>query len=227
MLLRSHWNPRLRRIGIMLAGCCLSVSAGGASNPSSPSVTLEVIVKFARDSDPGRLVQQALKENPTDLRGLADVQEKLHASTGVAMEAQRITSGAELIFRIPEQALLDTVRRTVDGHPDVSATRLMAVQHENPNLPESLLVLEFRESSDAAGLMREAHGDPSHANQLQELATRLCDPSGVPVRGDVGTNAEMIVTVDRPALLRKLVAQLSDLEYVDYAQANTSMQIMK
>lgn len=38
---------------------------------------------------------------------------------------------------------------------------------------------------------------------------------------------EMIVTVDRLALLQKLVAQLSDLEYVDYAQANTSMQIMK
>ena len=60
-----------------------------------------------------------------------------------------------------------------------------------------------------------------------QLAATLCDPSGVPVRGDVGTGTEMIVTVDRPTLLRKLVAQLNELEYVEYAQANTAVQIMK
>lgn len=230
MLARSHWTSLLRRIGFTMLGLLLSVSAGGAPNPSSPSVILEVIVKFARDSDPGRRVGQALKENPADLRGLADVQEKLHASTGFALEARRITSGAEIIFGIPEQRLLDAVKRSVDGHAEVSATRLMAVQHENPNLPESLLVVEFPESSDEAGLMRKARDDPGYASQLQGLATRLCGPSGVPVRGDVGTDsnlAELIVTVDRPALLRKLVAQLNALDYVDYAQANTGVQIMK
>ena len=223
----SHRASLLRRIGIGFVGCCLSVSAGGAANPDSPSVTLEVIVKFERDSDPGRLVQQTLAAHPTDLRGFTDVQENLHATTGVAMEAQRITSGAELIFHIPEKPLLDTVRQTLERDRAVSSIRMMAVQHENPNLPEGLLVLEFPESSDEAELIGKARVDPGHAEQLQKLATALCDPSGVPVRGDIGTGTGLIVTVDRPALLRKLVAQLNDLEYVDYAQANVAVQIMK
>lgn len=223
----SHRTSFLRRIAVTLVGCCLGVSAGGASNPSVPSITLEVIVKFAADSDPGRLVQQALKENPTDLRGLTDIQGRLHAATGITMEAQRITSGAELLFRIPEQPLLETVRRSLGQQPSVSATRLMAVQHDNPNLPEGLLVVEFRESSDEAALVEQGRGDPGSAEQLQALAVRLCSPSGVPVRGEAGTDTELIVTVDRAGLLRKLVAQLNDLDYVDYAQANTGVQIMK
>jgi hypothetical protein len=104
---------------------------------------------------------------------------------------------------------------------------MMTVQHGNPNLPEALLVLEFRATSDEALLMERARGDPARAEQLQALATKLCAPSGVPVRGEAGTDTEMIVTVDRAGLLRRLVAQLNDLDYVDYAQANTGVQIMK
>ncbi len=214
-------------IAAVLVGCCLCVSAGGVSNPSSPSVTLDLIVKFAADSDPGRIVGQALKENPTDLRAMTDIQERLHADTGVTMEAQRITSGAELLLRIPEEPLLEMVRRSLEQQPSVSAARLMAVQHDNPNLPEGLVVVEFPAASDEAALMSQARDDPGRAEQLHALAVKLCAPSGVPVRGEAGTDKQLIVTVDRAALLRKLVAQLNDLDYVDYAQANSGVQIMK
>ena len=203
------------------------MTATGSSNPAAGAVPLEVIVKFGRESDPGRLVQRVLSENPADLRELVTVEERLHAATGVPMQARRITSGAAVVLGMPERPLLEAVQASVDGHPDIAATRLMAAQHENPNLPESLLVLAFPEFGAESALMVKARGDPAYAESVQETAARLCQTGGVPVRGEAGANGEMIVTVDRVALLQKLVAQLNALDIVDYAQANTTLQIMK
>ena len=49
----------------------------------------------------------------------------------------------------------------------------------------------------------------------------------MPVRGEAGAEATLIVTVDRPAFLAKLVERLEDLPFVEYAQANITVQIMK
>ena len=227
MRFRNHGDSLPRRIGVAVLGACLSLSAMGTSNPTSQAVILEVIVKFGRESDPGRLVQRVLSEHPGDLRELVAIEERLHAATGVPMQARRITSGAEIVLGIPERPLLEAVQASVDGHPDIAATRLMAVEHDNPNLPESLLVLAFPESGVESALMVKARGDPAYAESVQETAARLCQAGGVPVRGEAGADGEMIVTVDRVALLQKLVAQLNALDIVDYAQANTTLQIMK
>jgi len=165
-------------------------------------------------------------EHPADLSGLAGLQARLHRATGVALEPERITSGAELIFRILEQRLLEAVRQTVSRNAQVSSTALVAIQRENPHLPETLLLLHFRETSEEAGLLEKALGEPAHRERVQALATRLCSPSGVPVRGSAEAQSALAVTIDRHALLQILSAQLNELETVDYAQPNTTVQFM-
>ncbi len=213
-------------IGVALLGCCITVQASGETSAAAQSIALEIIVTFAGDSEPGRRVERILREHPADLSGLARLQARLHRATGVALEPERITSGAELIFRIPEQPLLEAVRQTVSRNAQVSSTALVAIQRENPHLPETLLLLHFRETSEEAGLLEKALGEPAHRERVQALATRLCSPSGVPVRGSAEAQSALAVTIDRHALLQILSAQLNGLETVDYAQPNTTVQFM-
>lgn len=214
------------RIGVALLGCCITVQASGETSAAAQSITLEIIVKFTGDSEPGRRVEGILREHPADLSGLAGLQARLHHVTGVALEPERITSGAELIFRIPEQPLLEAVRQTVSRNAQVSSTALVAIQRENRRLPEARLLLHFRGSSEEAGLLEKALGEPAYRERVQALATRLCGPSGVPVRGTAEAQSALAVTIDRHALLQILSTQLNGLETVDYAQPNTTVQFM-
>lgn len=227
MRLTEHRTTCARHVFLALVGSVFTVTATGAPNPAAGAVPLEVIVKFLGDSDAGRLIRQTLAENPTDLRALAAVEDQLHAATGFAMEVRGITSGAELLLAIPEQGLLEIVSDSTRTQPGVVSVRLMTADHENPNLPGSLLVLRFAPSSADAEIMRMAREDPGYADRVQAAATRLCGGAGVPVRGEAGPEAALIVTVDRPAFLAMLVERLDDLPFVEYAQPNTILQIMK
>ncbi len=227
-MLFSSWRfffP-LPGMGVALLGCCMSVQATSETRAAAQSIALEIIVKFTGGSDPGRRVDRILREHPTDLSELAGLQARLHRATGIALEPQRITSGAELIFRIPEEPLLEAVRQTASRNAQVSSVRLVAIQHENPRLPEARLLLHFRGSSEAAGLLEKALGEPAYREHVQALATRLCSPSGIPVRGTAQAQSALAVTIDRRALLQKLSARLRALEYVDYAQPNATVQFM-
>ncbi len=93
----------------------MTVQATGDTGAAAQSISLEIIVKFTGDSDPGRRVGRTLREHPTDLSGLARLQTQLHRSIGIALETERITSGAELIFRVPEEPLLEAVKQTAIG----------------------------------------------------------------------------------------------------------------
>ncbi len=228
-MLFSSWRLffSLPCIGVTLLGCCMTVQASSETSAAAQSIALEIIVKFTGDSDPGRRVDRTLREHPTDLSGLVRLQTRLHRSTGIALEPERITSGAELIFRVPEEPLLEAVKQTVIRNAAVSSARLVAIQHGNPRLPEARLLLHFREASEEAELLEKALGEPAYGDRVQALATRLCSPSGVPVRGVAEVQPALAVTVDRHTLLQKLVAQLNELEYVDYAQPNATVQFMK
>ena len=226
MLFGSSQFFSLPCIGVTLLGCCVTVQASGVKSAATQSIALEIIIKFADDSDPGRRVHRILEEHPADLSGLAPLQARLHRATGATLEPDRITSGAELIFRIPEEPLLETVRQTVSRNAQVSSARLVTIPHDNPRLPRARLLLHFRASSETAGLLEKAFGEPAYREHVQALATRLCNPSGIPVRGTAQAQSALSVTIDRRALLQKLSAQLSELAYVDYAQPNATVQFM-
>ena len=197
------------------------------SGLASRSINLEIIVKFSHDSDAGQRIDRILEEHPLDLSELADLRERLHRSTGFVLTAERITSGREVIFRIPEKPLLEAVQQTVTKRAEVASAELIAIQSENPRLAENLLLVHFRASSDESALLENAHSEGAYAGRVQALATKLCAASGVPVLGRPEVRAALAVTVDRYTLLEKLVARLNNLDYVDYAQPNSTIQFMK
>lgn len=227
MLFNKDIDLSSRFIGATLLACCLIGTAMADSARASPSITLEIIVKFSDDSDTGRRVDRILREHPEDLSGLTDLPGQLRRSTGFVLTPERVTSGRELIIRVPEKPLLETVKQTVTKRQEVSAAKILATQDENPRLPESLLLLHFRESGGEAELLKKAYGAKAYQGRVQALATELCAPSGVPVRGTAETGSGLAVTVDRSALLEEVVARLNDLDDVDYAQPNSTVQFMK
>ena len=193
----------------------------------APSTQLELIVKFSRDSDAGRRIDGIIDGDPGDLSALSELQGQLRQATGFVLIAQRVTSGRELILRVPEEPLLREVKKALSARLGVAGAELVAVQDQNPRLPESKLLVRFAPSAGENALLAIALADPAYHAQIQALTQRLCAASNVPVLGSVESADALTVTVDRGALLGKLVGQLNALADVDYAQANSTVQLMK
>ena len=100
------------RIAAVLLGCCVLAPAWSDADLGSRSINLEIIVKFSPDSDTGRRVDRILEKNPINLSGLSELQGSLQRLTGFELIPDRITSGREVIFRIPEKPLLEKVEQT-------------------------------------------------------------------------------------------------------------------
>jgi len=205
----------------------LVAPASAESGPIPAPVGLEILVKFTDSSDAHRRVKRSLDEYPQNLSTLAAVGDRLHRSTGFVLIPERVTSGAEIIVRVSERSLLETVMKTVSERQEVSSLELVELQRRNPYLPRSQLLLRFRETGDESNLLARAYTDQTYAGRVQTLTTNLCAASGVPVLGSPETGAALAVTVDRIALMEMLVPRLNELDYVDYAQPNSNVQIMK
>ncbi|TFH47171.1 MAG: hypothetical protein E4H01_08720 [Lysobacterales bacterium] len=214
-------------IAVALLACGMLLVAAADTKLSSPSIALEIIVKFSRDSDAGRRIDGILKDHPEDLSRLGDLQEQLRQSIGFMLTPVRVTSGRELLVRIPEDPLLERIKESLSKRPEVLNTELIAIQDENPRLAESMLLVRFHPSADESALLNKAYAEAVYAGRVQALALQLCAASDVPVLGSAQAGAGLGLTVDRYALLEKLVTRLNNLADVDYAQANSTVQLMK
>ena len=132
-----------------------------------------------------------------------------------------------MLYRSPEKPLLERIEQTVAKRPEIAGTEVVAVQNDNPRLPEALLLLRFHASSDESALLGNAYNDDAYAERVQALATELSAGGGVPVIGTPHARTTLSITLDRYALLEQLVARLHELDYVDYAQPNSIVQFMK
>jgi len=212
---------------LALLACLMTPVAWAQSGLASAAVPLELIVKFSHDSEAGRSIDDIINGDPGDLSGLSDLQDRLLQSTGFMLIPERVTSGQELIVRVPEEPLLEEVKKALTARQGIASAELVAIQNQNPRLPESKLLVRFPPSAAESALLNKALADPAYQAQIQALTLRLCAPSDIPVLGSVDTADALTVTVDRYALLEKLVGQLNALADVDYAQANSTVQFMK
>ena len=212
---------------LVLLASLVTPVARAQSGVASAAVPLELIVKFSRDSETGRRIDGLISESPGDLSRLSDVQGRLLQATGVTLIPQRITSGHELIFRVPEEPLLEAVRKSLTAQQGIASAELVAIQTQNPRLPQSKLLVRFPTSTSESALLNKALADPAYHGQIRAWTLRLSASSDVPVLGSVDTADALTITVDRYALLEKLVGQLNALADVDYAQANSTVQFMK
>ena len=219
-------SPVRRSVALVIA-CLLGSPLSAAQGGGMSSAPLELIVKFSSTSDAGRRVELLLHEGSQDLGSLADAEVQLETATGVALTRERITSGREIVFSIPERPLLEKVERGVARRADVESVELEALQSGNPFLPSARLRVRFRPSSGAFERVNRAHGDDARADDVRELAAEIGAASGVPVIGVAQPQGVLELVVDRPALLETLSTRVNDLDEVDYAQVNATMQIMK
>jgi hypothetical protein len=210
------------------AAALLACAAAAAADTvqSSRSISLEIIVKFSHTSDVGRRVLETLEDNPQDLGRLGNLQHELQQSTGFVMIPVRITSGRELLLRVPEAPALDKLRRFVAKRPQIASAALIAIQEQNPRLAQSMLLVRFRPGSTERELLAKAHADDAHAAAVQALAAELCAGSGVPVLGSARADGALALELDRQALLKEIVERLNGLAEVDYAQPNAGVRIM-
>lgn len=209
-----------------LIACAATAAAVADSSQSSRSITLEIIVKFSRDSDTGRRILDMLENDPQELDRLGDLGGALRQSTGFELVPVRITSGRELLLRVPEAPALEKVKQTVTRHPQVSSAALIAIQDENPRLPQSMLLVHFHPSTAESELLGKAYASDAYAADVQALTAGICAGSGVPVLGSARAGAVLAIQVDRKALLDELVTRLKSLAEVDYAQPNASVEPM-
>ena len=70
----------LQRMRSALIACCLVAFVPVEAALAFRSIPLEIIVKFADDSDAGRRVERILREHPQDLNALAELRDRLHRS---------------------------------------------------------------------------------------------------------------------------------------------------
>lgn len=227
MRFSSGWEMTGRVIGAALMGACAFIPPLAASSLVSQSISLELIVKFSDDSDAGRQIRRVIDEQSGDATMLAQLQEQLRQSTGFVLIPERITSGKELILSVPEEPPLERVKQAVTRRPEIASAELIATESKNPRLPESILVVHFREAGDEHELLQKALVDSAYGARVQALATELCAESGVPVLGSARAGAALAVTLDRFALVEMLTARLNALNDVDYAQPNATVQFMK
>jgi len=224
-----HEWIRMRTRGTVAAiiACLFTWPVSGEQGRAMASAPLELIVKFSSTSEAGRRVERLLSQGSQDLGGLAEAEAQLETSTGVPFTRQRITSGREILFSIPERPLLERVEKSVARRADVDSAELVALQNGNPRLPVAQLRVRFEDSSDARELLERAYDDGSDAERVRALTNEIASASGIPVSGVVDPHGVLILVVERRALLETLSARVNDLGDVDYAQPNATMQIMK
>lgn len=227
MGIRSRTSLLSRWAGVALLTGCLVTSAEAQVEIAVQSAVLEIIVKFSDASEAGRLVNRYIDKNFQDLGELAEIADQLHASTGFVLTPERVTSGRELVVGIPERPLLEKVRAAVIERAEVSAAEIVTIQTNNPRLTQAQLLVSFRQLTDEAELLKNAFGEDTYDERVRALAAELCAPSGVPVHGDSESGDVLAVIVNRFDLLETIVAQLKSLDYVDYAQPNATVQIVR
>jgi len=210
-----------------LIGCCMVAPVLADADHSTQSLALEVIVKFSDNSGPGRLVGRIIKEGPNNPSNFAELEAPLRASTGLMLTPISVTSGRELIVGIAEKPLLEQLQEFLAKSPALVGTELIELHNENPRLAKTMLLVRFPASSDEALQLRNAQAQGGNHSSIQGLATSLSAGSGVPVQGVARGHEELALTLDRYKVLEEVVQQLNDMDAVDYAQPNSTVQFMK
>lgn len=217
-----------RRAMVAAAIVCLCIwPVSAEQGRGMSSAPLELIVKFSRDSEAGRRVERLLREGSQDLSGLAEAEAQLEAATGIPLTRERITSGREILFSIPERPLLEKIEDAAAQRADLESAELQELQSGNPMLPGARLRVRFRVSSGAFELLEGARDEAARSDAVRALTAEIAAGSGVPVTGVAQPQGTLELTVDRQALLEALSARVNDVDDVDYAQPNATMQIMK
>lgn len=169
----------------------------------------EIIVKFAADQAINETIVQAFDDVDAEA-SLEESVRGLSAELGVPFVYSRLTSGREVIVKIPVRQVYEVVAERIRDADDVENTVIARrTSGDVSNGPDEILV-----TIDSS---KVELGPDVDANTL---ATRLINDQRFPVFCDIRSDGRLTVTPDFEHLVARLVKELGSRPDVDYAQAN-------
>lgn len=184
----------------------------------------DLIVKFTAASEPGMLVNRAVRGDQAADRELTAFAARLSRELGTALVVARVTSGNELVLSVNRDQVAQALGEEVKRSPVVRAvTRTDPPKTALPTA-EIALALDLRRDSDAWQLVRRtARAGKQTSNEIEALVKKLCVGVDPQPSGRV-SNRQLVLSVDVAALTLDLVERLQRRPDVEYAQPS---QIMK
>lgn len=209
-----------RNLVHLFLGAIGSASVFAQSGEALPG---EVIVKFRADSQAGRLVTQAFREQDYDARRLESAAGDLAADCGLPLRAKRLTSGAELLVELDAVSLLERLRISVSMRPDVESVSLQRLTAISPLKPSVALVVRFTADSGSMALLERARSSEPAA--LAKLVSGLTGDAEIPVLGEPAADHSLSLIPNIEILIGQLLSCLERHPDVEYSQPNRMMRI--
>ena len=166
----------------------------------------EIIVKFAAGQSINDTIVQAFDDKSAET-SLGKSVQALSDELGIPFEYSRLTSGREIVVKIPARRVFDRISAQLRGSEDVDKV-VARYDHDGLNGPALLVTVNRTRIED---------GPVVDANAL---AARLVDDHRFPVTCEIRTDGRLAVTPDFEHLVATLAEELANRPDIDYAQAN-------
>jgi len=169
----------------------------------------EIIVKFSADQTINETIVQAFDDVDAEA-SLEESVQRLSTELGVPFVYSRLTSGREVIVKIPMRQVYELVAERIRNSDEVENTVIAKrTIGDVSNGPDEILV-----TIDSS---RIELGPNVDANALAAL---LINDQRFPVICDIRSDGRLAVAPDFEHLVARLVKELGSRPDIDYAQAN-------
>ena len=181
----------------------------------------ELIVKFVAGSEAQQVVSAAVEEGVERNAGLVRLTQTWSDQLNVPLQAQRVTSGRELVWSVDINAMAQQVAAHLQRREDVQRAMPMATDpatqgpgHRNPKV-----LIEFTPDSNAAKTLAKALQESSESSAaLQGLAESVGDDLGLPLTMQPEQVQRLVLSVEMESVIAELVDRLRQHSDVEYAQ---------
>lgn len=199
---------------------------GSPPAPSPQFVPGEVIAKFLPGTDGSAAVTRASAASPPDLSALAPVIEHLQEKTGIPLRAKQIAGGNWIVLSVDTEKLSGQLVNQLSGQQNVAGVRM------SPDKPEThvgssvtiQLIIKFLPGSWESEAVAQKLADASNV-RFAQIIRKLEGDIGLPLKGQVNEEAEVLVHVDLRTLTPILAERLKALSDIESAQPNYILTI--
>jgi hypothetical protein len=186
-----------------------------------PTAMAELIVKFVAGSEAQQVVSAAVQEGVQRNASLVRLTQTLSAQLNVPLQAQRVTSGRELVCSVDTSAVAQQVATHLERREDIQRAIPMETDpttqgpgHRNPKV-----LIEFTPDSNSAKTLAKAlRESPGSGPALQGLAQSVRDDLDLPLTMQPEQVQRLVLVVQMESVIAELVERLRQRSDVEYAQ---------
>ncbi len=181
-----------------------------------PVVAATFIVKPSGANPAARHIQEVLRGAAFAPEAVAPWLDSIAKSIGAPLEAERVTSGAELVLRIPRAAALAQIAGHVEADPAVDAVTTRPDPADTPFADQDRLLIHFAADTDAAAVLARQDAG-SQEEEVAALAESLLRSTPYVAQATVESDGTLQLMIDWAGTAERVAEQLRarpDIEYV-------------